>query len=131
MGRSECDAAISLLPLLMSTSQVFIMGYYVGESVDISAHEATVPQDGTTTSLHIDQRQPKLRTNSKMETYDREAGLGPKVTETSTVGVRYEIKTSGGVVVDNNRKSNRGNKELVSISSEHMRHFSNSPERCI
>ena len=94
----------------MDSSQVFVMGYYLGESTDTSV----ATQDDRTIPALIGQRCAKLQINGKMETHDRITGIGPKVTETSVVGVRYEIKTSGGATIDNNRKSNTRNSELVS-----------------
>lgn len=116
MGRSECAGTILLSFSTDEPSQVFVTGYYVGESTDISTQETTPMQDGPTTPPQSDQRQAKPQINRRMKTSDRITGDGPKVTETSVVGVRYEIKTSGGVVIDNNRRSNTKNKELVSTS---------------
>lgn len=73
-------------------------------------------EDGPMIPPHFDQRQAKPRINRRMETSDRTTGDGPKVTETSVIGIRYEIKTSGGTVIDNNRRSNTGNNELVGAS---------------
>lgn len=99
-------------PSLISSSQVFVMGYYLGESTDTSV----ATQDDPTIPTLVDQRRIELRYSGKMETHDRIIGIGPKVTETSIVEVRYEIKTSAGATIDNNRRSNTRNSELVSTS---------------
>jgi hypothetical protein len=74
--------------------------------------------DATVLPPKVDLGWADLRTSGKMVIVDRTSGTGPKVTETSTVEIRYEIKTAGGVMVDNNRKSNTHNNQLVSTSFE-------------
>ena len=106
--------------MLINASQVFLMGYFVGELVDVecAAAQAMPTQNNLTVPPNVDMKAADLRTGGKMEIYDRISGTGPKVTGTSTIGIRYEIKTAGGVVIDNNRKSNLGNNQLVSTSFE-------------
>ena len=129
MGHSERFGTTSL-PALTSSSQVFVMGYYADESADTGypRHEPAPPQDNSTIPPHFDQGRAKLRTNGKVETLDRVTGAGPEVTETSTVEIRYEIKTAGGVVIDSNRKSNTRNNNLVSASFETSTLFHRHPQ---
>jgi len=82
------------------------MGYYVGEPV----------RDSPTILPRLAQGQAELRMKGKIETFDRATGAGPKVTETSTIGIRYEIKTADGAVIENNRKSNTGNSNLMRLN---------------
>jgi hypothetical protein len=130
MGHSECFASVSF-SVLMSTSHIFIMGYYVGGSADIKypMREAVPSQDNPTVLPDFDLGR-ELRANGKITTFDRATGTGPKVTETSTVEIRYEIKTAGGMLIDSNRKSNLRKNSLVSSLLETFTLPLTRPHRC-
>jgi hypothetical protein len=126
VGHSERFASVSF-SVLTNASHVFIMGYCVGGSADVKyPMRDMVP---STILPDFDQGQ-ELRTYGKIVTFDRVIGIGPKVTETSTVEIRYEIKTVGGVLIDSNRKSNPRNNSLVSALLETFTLPLTRPHRC-
>lgn len=87
----------------INPSQVFVTGYYVSEQGTPDIH------------LRPDDERVGLQSNGKMKISDRTTGTGPRVTEASVVNIRYEIRTTGEVVVDSNRRSNAHNNNLVSV----------------
>lgn len=107
------------------------MGYYVSESAGVEFPSAVTPAwtnaDPAILPPKFDRKQADMRASKKMEIFDRTSGTGPKATETSIVGIRYEIRTAGGDLIDNNRKSNARNNELVSTSFKALMFFHRSP----